>query len=228
MSNLVTLFEAAGGEFFTPPSVFTEKLKGIRAVLFDWDGVFNEGFKQGSEGSVFSEVDAMGTNLLRFAFWRLNGKVPVSAIITGEDNTAAGRLAEREHFHHLYFLAKDKARVFGGFCSTHGLKPAEVLFFFDDVLDLDVARQCGARIMVRRRSTPLMSEFVRTHGMVDYLTGSNGLEHGVREGCELVMGLLGQFDNVLLERMVFSPEYRRYLEERQQIPTVLEEIKPEA
>ncbi len=228
MSNLVTLFEAVGGEFFTPPSVFTEKLKGIRAVVFDWDGVFNEGFKQGAEGSMFSEVDAMGTNLLRFALWRHQGKVPVTAIVTGEDNSAAGRLAEREHFNHLYFLAKDKARVFAGFCSRYGLKPEEVLFFFDDVLDLEIARQCGARIMVRRRATPLMTEFVRAHGMVDYFTGGHGLEHGVREGCELAMGLLGQFDKVLLERMAFSPEYRRYLEERQQIPTVIEEIKPEA
>ncbi|MBL7852507.1 MAG: phosphatase [Cyclobacteriaceae bacterium] len=227
MSNIITLFEAAGGEFFTPPSVFTEKLKGIRAVLFDWDGVFNEGFKRTAEGSMFSEVDAMGTNLLRFALWRHHSNMPISAIITGEDNPAAGRLAEREHFHHLYFLAKDKAKLFAKFCSTHGLQPSEVLFFFDDVLDLEVARQCGARIMVRRRSTPLMSEFVRSHGMVDYFTGSNGLEHGVREGCELVIGLLGQFDNVLTERMTFSDNYRRYLEERQQIQTSLEEIKPE-
>lgn len=228
MSNLVTLFESVGGEFFTPPSVFTEKLKGIRAVLFDWDGVFNEGFKQGVEGSMFSEVDAMGTNLLRFAFWRHHGKLPVSAILTGEDNAAAGRLAEREHFNHLYFLAKNKAKVFAGFCSAYGLKPAEVLFFFDDVLDLEVARQCGARIMVRRRATPLMTEFVRAHGMVDYFTGGNGLEHGVREGCELVIGLLGQFDAVLKERMTFSSEYHRYLEERQQVATNLEEVKPGA
>lgn len=229
MSNpIVPLFESAGGEFFTPPSVFLEKLKGIRAVLFDWDGVFNEGFKQSIEGSMFSEVDAMGTNLLRFALWRQHGKVPVTAIVTGEDNAAAGRLAEREHFNHLYFLAKDKVRVFAEFCSTYGLRPEEVLFFFDDVLDLEVARQCGARIMVRRRSTPLMTEFVRTHGMVDYFTGCHGLEHGVREGCELVMGLLGQFDKVLQERMIFSEEYRRYLDERQEISTSMQEVKPTA
>jgi 3-deoxy-D-manno-octulosonate 8-phosphate phosphatase (KDO 8-P phosphatase) len=226
MSNIVTSFESVGGEFFTPPSVFEQKLKGIRAVLFDWDGVFNEGFKQSVEGSMFSEVDAMGTNMLRYALWRLQGKVPVTAIVTGEDNAAAGRLAEREHFNHLYFLAKDKARVFGEFCATYDLRPEEVLFFFDDVLDLEVARQCGARIMVRRRATPLMAEFVRTHGMVDYFTGGNGLEHGVREGCELVIGLLGQYDKVLQERIIFSEEYRRYLDVRQEISTSMQEVKP--
>ena len=40
--EIVQLFESGGGEFFTPPSVFVAKLKDIRAVIFDWDGVFNE------------------------------------------------------------------------------------------------------------------------------------------------------------------------------------------
>ena len=66
---IVKLFEKGGGEFVSPPSVFIDKLKKIKAVLFDWDGVFNDGFKRGVDGSIFSEVDAMGTNLLRYALW---------------------------------------------------------------------------------------------------------------------------------------------------------------
>lgn len=218
MSNpIVALFESAGGEFFTPPSVFLEKLKGIRAVLFDWDGVFNEGFKQGSEGSVFSEVDAMGTNLLRYALWKQTGKQPITAVITGEDNPPARVLSEREHFHQLYLKSKNKAAVFEQFCSRHALKPEEVLFFFDDVLDLEVSRRCGARVMIRRRATALLNEFSKSNGMVDYLTGCSGGDHGLREGCEMVMGLMGHFDTVVRDRMLFSTDYQAYLEERQGI-----------
>lgn len=217
------LFESGGGEFFTPPSVFVPKLKNIRAILFDWDGVFNDGFKQGEEGSIFSEVDAMGTNMLRYAFWKQNGKQPVVGVVTGEENPPAQRLAEREHFHAVYFKSKNKARVFNQFCTTHGLNHEEVLFFFDDVLDLEVARQCGARVMINRKSTPLLATFAKTHSMVDYLTACDGGNHGLREGCELIAGLIGQYDKVVRERMTFSADYQLYLDERQQIVTVREQ-----
>ena len=142
---VIKLFKAAGGEFVSPPSVFIDKLKKIKAVLFDWDGVFNDGFKQGNEGSIFSEIDAMGTNLLRFALWKMNGVLPVTAIITGENNPATLQLAQRESFHAVYSRMKNKAEAFGAFTTTYGLKTDEVLFFFDDVLDLSVALQCGCR-----------------------------------------------------------------------------------
>jgi 3-deoxy-D-manno-octulosonate 8-phosphate phosphatase (KDO 8-P phosphatase) len=222
--EIVQLLESGGGEFFTPPSVFIAKLQKIRAVLFDWDGVFNEGFKQGNEGSIFSEVDAMGTNMLRYALWKRHGKQPIAAIITGEENPPAQFLSKREHFHTMFFQAKNKAAVFSHFCKTHSLQPTEVLFFFDDVLDLEVARQCGARIMIARRSTPMLTAFTKSNGMVDYLTGSSGGDHGVREGCELVIGLLGLYDKVVSERMVYSTDYQLYLGERQEISTEIVSI----
>ena len=61
------IFESEGGEFITPPFVLMEKLKNIKAIVFDWDGVFNEGVKGGGNHSGFSEIDSMGTNMLRFS-----------------------------------------------------------------------------------------------------------------------------------------------------------------
>ena len=221
-AEVIQLFESGGGEFFTPPSVFVAKLKNIRGILFDWDGVFNEGFKAGPEGSNFSEVDAMGTNLLRYSLWRHHQKLPIIGIITGEDNPPAQLLAKREHFHALYFQAKNKAVVFATFCKTHSLHADEVLFFFDDVLDLEVARQCGARVMIGRRAAPLLTSYAKSHGMVDYITGCSGGDHGLREGCELIIGLLGLYDAVVGERMMFSADYQLYLAERQEVATRVE------
>lgn len=219
--EIVELFESGGGEFFTPPSVFSTRLAEVRAVVFDWDGVFNEGFKQADGGSSFSEVDAMGTNMLRYALWKKHGKLPVTAVLTGEENQSAQTLAKREHFHTVYFQAKNKAAVFEKFCKTHSLRPGEVLFFFDDVLDLEVARQSGVRVMITRSSTPMLANFAKSNSMVDYLTGCTGGEHGLREGCELIIGLLGLYHTVISERMVYSSDYQLYLSERQAIVTEL-------
>ena len=38
------------------------RLARTKAVLFDWDGVFNDGFKDAEGGSSFSEVGSMGVN----------------------------------------------------------------------------------------------------------------------------------------------------------------------
>ena len=217
--TIIKLFEEGGGQFVSPPSVFIEKLKKVKAVLFDWDGVFNDGFKRGSEGSIFSEVDAMGTNLLRYALWKLNGGLPVVAIITGENNPAAQSLAQREHFHEVFFHSKNKSLVFAAFCEKFYVKPEEVLFFFDDVLDLEVARQSGVRIMIGRLSSPLLRKFTIESGSVDYITAHDGGHHGLREGCELVIGMLGSYEGVVKSRMVYSEEYQLYLGSRQAIET---------
>jgi 3-deoxy-D-manno-octulosonate 8-phosphate phosphatase (KDO 8-P phosphatase) len=219
--KIITLFKNGGGEFISPPSSFIGKLKNIKGILFDWDGVFNNGFKKAGEGSPFSEVDAMGGNLLRYAFWKLNGALPKVAVITGENNPPAQALAEREHFHEIYFMAKNKSISFKAFCEKYSLRPDEVLFFFDDVLDLEVARQCGARIMIRRPSTVLLNNFASENGYADYLTANDGGHHGLREGCELVMGLLGVYDEVVRERSVFAKSYSTYVAERAQIETVV-------
>lgn len=111
MDDIISLFTERGGVLVTPPAAFRQKLVAVKAVLFDWDGVFNEGFKQGTEGSAFSEVDAMGTNMLRYALWRQHGRLPITAIITGEKNPSAVHLAKRESFHNAYWLAKNKGLI---------------------------------------------------------------------------------------------------------------------
>ncbi len=218
---IIKLFEQVGGEFVSPPSLFIDRLAKVRAVLFDWDGVFNDGTKRGTDGSIFSEVDAMGTNLLRYALYRKNGSLPVTAIMSGENNPAAVALGQRERFDDILLLAKNKAAVFQTFCEKHELKGSEVLFFFDDVLDLEVARQCGARVMIGRKSTPLLQKFVRESTMADYIACHDGGRHGLREGCELVIGLLGMYDAVVKNRMTFSDDYQAYLSTRQKVETAL-------
>ncbi len=69
-TELETRFSKLGGVFLTPIDVLKRRLKTIRGLVCDWDGVFNSGAKGEGIPSTFTEPDSMGTNLLRFALWR--------------------------------------------------------------------------------------------------------------------------------------------------------------
>ncbi|QJD79225.1 phosphatase [Spirosoma rhododendri] len=228
MNHTEQTFTTLGGQFVTPVDALTEKLRAVKAVVFDWDGVFNDGVKTGSGSSSFSEVDSMGTNLLRFGFWlHHGGQLPVVAIITGVINELADALVRREHFHACYSQAKHKVDVLKHLLDQHGLQPREVAFFFDDALDLSVAEVAGVRVMVRRRANPLLTDYVVRHGLVDYLTGCESGQWAVREGCEMMLGLLGQFDTVMNERLRYKPVYDRYYAQRQAIEPTYWTVGPD-
>src|SRR5580704_1165232 len=91
------------GNFLEASFALAEKLAGVKAIVFDWDGVFNNGVKDENGSSSFSEVDAMGTNLFRFNHYMRTGKVPITAIISGESNKSSETLAKREHFDAVYY-----------------------------------------------------------------------------------------------------------------------------
>ena len=133
------------------PAELQRRISGINAVLFDWDGVFNDGWKDLHGGSSFSEVGSMGVNMLRFAMWLRNGVNPPSAVITGQVNPMAEKFVQRERFHAIYMGFANKPDAFMEYLRMNALKPEEVAFFFDDAIDLPVARQCGLRIMIGRK-----------------------------------------------------------------------------
>lgn len=209
------------GNFLTPREKLASKLGGIRAFVFDWDGVFNDGRKDLAGTSPFSEVDAMGTNLLRFNHFLLHQQQPFCAVISGEKNEISFSFARREHFHQVYFGIKHKIRALYHFCDQHKLNPSEIAFVFDDVLDFSVAEVAGIRIMIGRQSTLLLQEFARKNGLVDYITASDGGSHGLRESAELLMGLSGMYNETIDHRMRSSEIYRTYLSSRNEATTTL-------
>jgi len=217
LTDIEKIFIDLGGEFQIDYSDFLLKLNKIKAILFDWDGVFNAGVKIDQTGSSFSEVDSMGTNLMRFGFWLKYHQLPVCGIITGESNTVAFYLAQREYFQSVYSKFKNKAEAFHHLLQQYNLQPDEVAYVYDDVLDLSIARECGLRFLVRRAASPLLNGYIKANGLCDYITKNSGHDHAVREICELILGSLEVFDKVVEERMAFSELYTCYLTERQKI-----------
>lgn len=197
----------------------TKKLKKIKAYIFDWDGVFNNGEKVESGSSVFSEVDSMGTNLLRFSHWLEHGKLPFTAVISGERNSAAFWLCNREHYTSNYYKIAHKVDALDHFCKKHSLEHDEVAFVFDDALDLSIAHVCGLRILVKRNATPLFTGFVRDNKLADYVTGAESGHFALREASELLMGLRGNFDESVSKRSAYGNVYREYADARNKVVT---------
>ncbi|MFN3875435.1 MAG: hypothetical protein ACK4L7_05950 [Flavobacteriales bacterium] len=193
------------------------RLARIRAVLFDWDGVFNDGFKDAEGGSPFSEVGSMGVNLLRFALWLRHGRLPVAAVITGQHNPLAQRFAQRERLHGVYMGFTNKPGAFDALLAKHDLRADEVAFFFDDVLDLPVAARCGLRVMIGSPATAWLVEQAIARGEADLVTANGGGSNGLREATDAVIALLANGAEVIEHRAKYSETYQRYLGERQAV-----------
>lgn len=192
----------------------SEKLKHIKAILFDWDGVFHTGHKDENRSSSFSEADSMGVNMLRFGFWLQNGKMPITAIISGENNITAKYWAGREHLDATFSSAKNKVEILAFLKEHHDIDPHEIMFVYDDILDLSLAREVGFRIMINRRANPLFVEYCREKEYYDFVTHSDGGNHGVREACELTLDAMGKFEEAIEKRVAFEGEYTAYNTER--------------
>ena len=93
MSNAATdnIQNTFSGTFVTDATTLKEKLNGINAYIFDWDGVFNNGSKGADGSSPFNEVDSMGINMLRYNYYIRKGSTTLRA--TGADGMELMSLA---------------------------------------------------------------------------------------------------------------------------------------
>lgn len=217
MQEIEKLYTQLGGRFISPFNEVKNKCAHIKAFIFDWDGVFNNGQKTSSGGSHFSEVDSMGTNLLRYSCYLKGGVMPLTAIISGEKNESAFYFCEREGFHYSFFKIGNKLEALDFICKKENIKPKEIAYFFDDVLDISIAEVCGLRLQINQKANPLFIEYCIKNKLVDYLTHSKGGEFAVREVTELLIGLNGNYDQVIDNRKTFSENYKTYLEKRKVI-----------
>jgi 3-deoxy-D-manno-octulosonate 8-phosphate phosphatase (KDO 8-P phosphatase) len=213
------VFSKLGGTFVTPIETLLERMATIRGFVCDWDGVFNQGAKGEGAESTYSEPDSMGTNLLRYALWRVHGELPVTALITGADNPSARTFALREHFHAIYYGARTKTAAIEALCRAHRVSSDQLVCVFDDVNDLGMAFACGIRIFVQRSASPLLREYVVRQGLCDYVTAHSAERHAVREVCELLLGLLRSFDAVVASRVAWDRDYAAYFQARQAVAT---------
>ncbi len=119
---------------------YKEKLKEIKALVFDCDGVFTDGtFFLHPNGYLSRRFNAKDGFALQLAM----KKGLHVAIITGGTDEAIKVRFRNLGVTDVFLDARDKAAVFQEFSSQYDIKPEEVLYMGDDLPDLPLLKKVG-------------------------------------------------------------------------------------
>ena len=159
------------------------KLKKIKAFVFDVDGVLTDGgLLADLQGEFYRTFDAKDGFALRMAM--MHGYH--LGIITGGRSEsikmrfiACGVKAED-----IYLHSRDKMEDFADFCNRHGLTPEEVMYFGDDLPDIPVIKACGCGVC----PADAVPEVKDAADLIGTRPGGKGF---AREMLEMVMKLQG-------------------------------------
>ena len=120
-------------------------LQKIKAFAFDIDGVATEGtLLCTSDGDFLRIYDAKDGFAIRMA--AMNG-YPVAVITGGSSETIRKRMtASGVKPEDVFLHCRNKMDEFTQFCERYHLSPKEVMYFGDDVPDIEVMRSCGCGV----------------------------------------------------------------------------------
>ncbi len=161
-----------------------ERIKPLRLVVFDVDGVLTDGglylSDSGEEFKRFNSLDGHGLKMLR------NSGVQL-AIITGRTSKCVELRAKNLGITRLYQGVEDKLAAMQSLLADLQLPPEAAAFMGDDVVDLPVMRRVGLAV-----SVPDAPQIVRDHA--HYVSQRDAGHGAVREVCELILAAQGTLD----------------------------------
>ncbi|MCG3176218.1 MAG: 3-deoxy-D-manno-octulosonate 8-phosphate phosphatase KdsC [Candidatus Omnitrophica bacterium] len=164
-----------------------ERLARIRLVILDNDGVLTDGRivygDYGDELKFYDIQDGMGLVLLRKA------SIP-TVIISGRKSRVTVRRAKEMNVAKVYQNVRDKKGAFAKVCGKFRVKPEEVLFIGDDLVDLPIMTRCGFAAAVEN-AVPEVKE--RAH----YVTERRGGRGAVREVTDLLLKAQGRWEELV-------------------------------
>ncbi len=162
------------------------ELNRIKLLLLDVDGVMTDGriiyLDDGKEAKCFDVKDGHGLKLIQRAGIQVG-------IITGRQSEVVARRAAELGIEIVYQGAKDKMLPFREIMEKLGLKPCEVAYVGDDVVDLPVMRQAGFSATVADAVDDIKP-------YVDLVTGRPGGRGAVREVCDFLLKQSGRWLSV--------------------------------
>jgi 3-deoxy-D-manno-octulosonate 8-phosphate phosphatase (KDO 8-P phosphatase) len=162
----------------------TERIKPLRLVAFDVDGVLTDGglylSDSGEESKRFNSLDGHGLKMLKASGVEL-------AIITGRTSKCVELRAKNLGISRLYQGVEDKLAAMQSLLAELKLAPAAAAFMGDDVIDLPVMMRVGLAL-----SVPAAPQVVRDHA--HYVSQREAGHGAVREVCEMILGAQGTLD----------------------------------
>ena len=164
---------------------FKEELKNIKAFVFDVDGVLSSDTSPLNEnGDPVRTANVKDGYALRNA---LNMKYEVG-IITGGALESVRLRYQKIGVEHIYIGVRDKVKCLNDFMEKTGVKPGEILFMGDDLVDFPVMKMIG----VPTCPIDAVSEIKE---ISKYISDKKGGEGCVRDIIEQVMRVRGDWHN---------------------------------
>jgi len=164
-----------------------DKLKKIKLLLLDVDGVLTDGGiiynDSDAETKVFNVKDGLGIKLLMEAGIHLG-------IITGRRSNALYSRCKDLGINHIYDGVDNKIDVLDELLDQSGVSAEEVAFIGDDLPDLCLMKAIGLPIAVSDAHKTILDNAA----MVTSAKGGHG---AVREACEAILKAKGLWEDIL-------------------------------
>jgi N-acylneuraminate cytidylyltransferase len=156
---------------------FKKRLKNIKMLVTDCDGVLTDGgmyySENGDELKKFNTKDGYGISLLK-------EKGIITVLITGEDRELVKRRAEKLNFDEIHLGIKNKLSSMEDILKRHNLTFEEVAYIGDDLNDLEVMKKVGFPFTVN-------DSMDKVKEISKYIASKNGGEGAVREIIEFIL-----------------------------------------
>lgn len=180
-------------------SAIKEKARAIELVVFDVDGVLTDGTlsysASGEEVKHFNVKDGVGIKLL--AEYQL-----VTAIISAKDSAPLTKRAADLGIGHFYPGCKDKWSQLSSLMDELMIRPEQVCYVGDDVIDLKVMKRVGLSIAPKDAFW-----LVRDHA--DLITDAKGGKGVAREVADVILGSRMPLDEAYIKAMLPEFEHKK-------------------
>ena len=161
-------------------------LKGIKAFIFDVDGVLTDGgIFADLSGELFRTFDSKDGFALRMAY--MHG-YRLGVISGGRSESIRKRVQQcGMKAEDVYLGSRDKIEDFEDFCRKYDLGPEEVMYFGDDLPDIPVMTVCGCGVAPSDAVEEVLDA-------ADYVSTRPGGKGCVSETIEMVMKIQGTWE----------------------------------
>lgn len=173
------------------------RLKAVKLVVFDVDGVLTDGrlyySPQGETLKVFNVKDGVGIKLLQ------DCQVQV-AIMTAKDSPMVAKRMADLGIKHYFPGVKDKRFTLDALAAQEGLDSAQLCFVGDDMVDLPAMSLAGVGIC----PDDAYSLVRQAADLVAPMAGGQGVARFV---CDLILTAQGQYDHAYAQAM--TPQFEK-------------------
>ena len=163
-----------------------EKLRKIKALMMDCDGVLTDGriiLGDGLEISIFNVYDGFGIVLAKQAGL-------FTAIITGRKSKAVLQRAEQLRIDEIRQGCLQKLDDYEDLRAKYNFSDDEIAYIGDDFSDIPVIQKVGFGVAVQNARDEVKE-------IADYITTSMGGHGAVREIVELILKAQGKWGRIM-------------------------------